>query len=104
MKDYRAEMRKRAAALADNLDPRLNAHAPEGAFYCFINLAAQAPDPAAAEAAAVERLMQAGIAVVPGSAFGADFTGYARLSFSTLPAKQIEEGARRFNAVALGER
>jgi aspartate/methionine/tyrosine aminotransferase len=101
MKEYRAEMRRRAAALADNLDPRLKAHAPEGAFYCFIKIGELGEG--AAEAAAVERLMTAGIAVVPGSAFGVAFTGYARLSFSTLPVAQIEEGARRFNSVVLGE-
>ena len=42
------------------------------------------------------------LAVVPGSAFGSDFTGYARLSFSTLSAKVIAEGAKRFNKVVLG--
>lgn len=107
LKEYRAEMRARAKALADNLDPRLNAHAPEGAFYCFINLSGAAetgtPHAATRESAMIERLMSAGIAVVPGSAFGGDFTGYARLSFSTLPVKQIEEGARRFNTVVLGD-
>jgi aspartate aminotransferase len=105
LKSYRTEMRARATALADNLDPRLKAHAPEGAFYCFINLA---PGSAPAEALAresdmVDRLMDAGIAVVPGSAFGADFAGYARLSFSTLEPAVIAEGAGRFNRVVLGE-
>jgi aspartate/methionine/tyrosine aminotransferase len=102
LKAYRNEMRLRAGALADNLDPRLNAHAPQGAFYCFIDLAAGKPGAAAqVETEMVEKLMQAGIAVVPGSAFGADFTGYARLSFSTLPADLIAEGAKRFNKVVL---
>jgi aspartate aminotransferase len=109
LKSYRAEMRARAAALASNLDPRLKANAPEGAFYCFIELGGagkrgtSSADAAANEAEMVERLMTAGIAVVPGSAFGRDFAGYARLSFSTLPVKLIEEGAKRFNRVVLGE-
>lgn len=103
LRTYRAEMRARAAALADNLDPALGAHAPQGAFYCFINLSPGDPARAAAvETAMVDRLMDHGIAVVPGSAFGRDFTGYARLSFSTLGTKQIAEGARRFNKVVLG--
>lgn len=106
LQDYKAEMRRRAAALADNLDPHLRAVAPEGAFYCFINVmpgSAPSQHTPEREAAMVERLMAAGIAVVPGSAFGRDFTGWARLSFSTLPVEQIAQGARRFNAVVLGE-
>lgn len=104
LKTYRDEMRLRAAALADNLDPRLGAHAPQGAFYCFIDLGAGRTDNAAArETEMVDRLMNAGIAVVPGSAFGSTFTGYARLSFSTLSAKVIADGAKRFNKVVLAE-
>jgi len=105
MTAYRAEMQARAAALANNLDPRLNAHAPEGAFYCFINLAPPGLDEhglAAHEASMVDRLMTNGIAVVPGSAFGKSFAGYARLSFSTLTPDVIAEGAKRFNRVVLG--
>lgn len=105
MTGYRAEMRARAAALADNLDPRLNAHAPEGAFYCFINLAPPGLSEAALaahEASTVDRLMTAGIAVVPGSAFGKSFSGYVRLSFSTLAPEVIAEGAKRFNKIVLG--
>lgn len=102
LKTYRDEMRIRAAALADNLDPRLNAHAPQGAFYCFIDLApGRRGDVGAIETAMCDRLMNSGIAVVPGSAFGKDFTGYARLSFSTLAAPVIAEGAKRFNKVVL---
>ncbi|MGE3108469.1 MAG: pyridoxal phosphate-dependent aminotransferase [Phycisphaerales bacterium] len=105
MKGYRAEMKARAVALADNLDPRLGAHAPEGAFYCFINLAPPGLGEAALtahETSVVERLLSAGIAVVPGSAFGKSFAGYVRLSFSTLEPAVIAQGARRFNTVVLG--
>jgi aspartate/methionine/tyrosine aminotransferase len=92
--------------MADHLDPRLGAHAPEGAFYCFINLAPEGTreqDLLPQETGVVERLMNSGIAVVPGSAFGRSCTGYARLSFSTLPVNVIEQGIRRFNKVVLGE-
>ena len=45
--------------------------------------------------------MNAGIAVVPGSAFGKDFTGYARLSFSTLAAPVISHRRREnWNVIA----
>src|SRR6185436_17908443 len=76
MSAYRTEMKARAKALADNLDPRLGAHAPEGAFYCFIHLAPPGLSEtalAAHETSMVDRLMSAGIAVVPGSAFGKSF-------------------------------
>jgi len=105
-KDYKAEMRARARAMADHLDPRLKAHAPEGAFYCFINLAPDGTpeqDLLSHEKGMVERLMNSGIAVVPGSAFGRSCAGYARLSFSTLPVNLIEQGVARFNKVVLGE-
>lgn len=104
--DYRTEMKARANALAENLDRRLNAHLPEGAFYCFINLSPPGLNEAgllASEAKMVERLMSKGIAVVPGSAFGKTFAGYARLSFSTLAANVIRDGAARFNKVVLDE-
>lgn len=92
--EYWREMTKRRAALADNLSPTLNANKPDGAFYAFIKVAD--PDN---EAFVVNMLMQNGIAVVPGSAFGADFAGYVRLSFSTLKTDLIETGATRFNSV-----
>jgi aspartate/methionine/tyrosine aminotransferase len=114
LRDYRTEMRARASALADNLDPRLDAHPPEGAFYCFINLVPDKPTAtptqtaaellAARETQMVDKLMDHGIAVVPGSAFGASFVGWARLSFSTLPAGVIADGAKRFNEVVLAEK
>lgn len=104
MKAYRAEMLARSRALADGLDPRLDAHPPEGAFYCFIDLAAhlgRGTDRRAGETEMVERLLHNGIAVVPGSAFGESFVGWARLSFSTLTPPVIKQGAERFNRVVL---
>jgi aspartate aminotransferase len=106
LRAYRAEMVLRARTLAQTLDARLGANPPQGAFYCFIDAAPRGggtPDPAAAEADMVERLMQNGVAVVPGSAFGAQFTGWVRLSFSTLSPDLIRAGAARFNRVLLGQ-
>ncbi|HVU63814.1 MAG TPA: hypothetical protein VHC70_07550, partial [Phycisphaerales bacterium] len=57
-----------------------------------------------AEREATERLFNAGVAVVPGSAFGEGFAGYARLSFSTMPGPQITDGARRFGEALWVER
>jgi aspartate aminotransferase len=92
-KAYHADMRQRAETLTRNLDPRLGAVSPQGAFYSFINVGLESAE---AEAAAVERLLEKGIAVVPGSAFGREFMGYVRLSFSTL-RETLAEGAKRFS-------
>jgi aspartate aminotransferase len=99
LRGYRAEMTRRREALVAGLDARFNASAPQGAFYCFIDLRKVSPawaDGLVAEREATERLFNAGVAVVPGSAFGEGFAGYARLSFSTMPGPQITDGARRF--------
>jgi aspartate/methionine/tyrosine aminotransferase len=88
------------------LDPRLGASEPQGAFYCFVDLRPHGEgwsDGRRAEREAMERLLAAGIAVVPGSAFGESFAGYARLSFSTLSATAVSDGARRFGQALLSE-
>jgi aspartate aminotransferase len=101
MKQYRASMTDRRAALVAGLDPSLRASAPQGAFYCFVDLRdeqsglSQVEATAQAEQLAVDLLTTAGVAVVPGSAFGSDFAGYARLSYSTLSPAAITDGARR---------
>jgi aspartate aminotransferase len=104
LESYGADMRQKREALVANLDPRLGATEPQGAFYCFIDLRPHAPgwtDGRRAEREAMERLLAAGIAVVPGSAFGESFAGYARLSFSTLSAPAVADGARRFGQTLL---
>jgi aspartate aminotransferase len=106
MENYRAEMTRRREALVAGLDQRFNARAPEGAFYCFVDLRHIAPrwsDGRTAEREAMDRLLAAGVAVVPGSAFGEGFAGYARLSFSTMPAAQVADGARRFGEALWGD-
>lgn len=103
-KTYRTEMLARGQALADNLSKELDAHPPEGAFYCFIDLCrgSSGKDRAEVEQTMTRNLLEQGIAVVPGSAFGADFVGYARLSFSTLSAPVVGDGAKRFSQAVLG--
>jgi aspartate/methionine/tyrosine aminotransferase len=102
---YKAEMKARGDALASNLHKELNSHPPEGAFYCFVDLTLGAigADRAKLEETMTHSLLEQGVAVVPGSAFGADFTGWARLSFSTLPGKVVAEGAKRFSEIVLGK-
>lgn len=94
-KAFLAEMEKRAKALQDNLAPNIGAYQPEGAFYLFL----RAPG-GYTEERFVRELMNDGIAVVPGSAFGmSEKQPHVRLSFSTLSAELIAEGARRFGEV-----
>jgi aspartate/methionine/tyrosine aminotransferase len=58
---------------------------PAGAFYAF---------PRIAGADALALLEEAGVAVVPGEAFGADFTGFLRISYA-VSREQLAEGLRR---------
>lgn len=96
------EMKSRSQCLVDNLDSRFNVIAPEGAFYCFINILGKYANKLAfmgSESLLIQTLLDKGIAVVPGSAFGKEFEGHIRLSFSTLNKELIEEGAKRLSEI-----
>jgi aspartate aminotransferase len=95
---YWDEMSKRRAALVNSLGSSLRANMPEGAFYTFF----KAAEPNK-EAALVDKLMDNGVAVVPGSAFGDDFAGYIRLSFSTLSEELIRKGGERLTRIVISE-
>jgi len=96
---YWNEMRKRRQTIIESLSDALGANVPEGAFYTFFK-AVEMPY----EEHLVEKLMKNGIAVVPGSAFGSEFTGYVRLSFSTLNENLIRDGAKRLSGIVLSSR
>lgn len=99
---YWDEMHSRAQCLVNNLDSRFNVIAPEGAFYCFINVLGKYANKLAfmgSESLLIQTLLDKGIAVVPGSAFGKEFEGHIRLSFSTLNKELIEEGAKRLSEI-----
>jgi aspartate aminotransferase len=73
--------------------PGLEFTRPEGAFYVFPSLSSATP---VDSAALCDRLLEeAGLAVVPGSAFGAE--GFLRLSFAASDA-DIREGVARLGA------
>ena len=74
--------------------PALDVPVPEGAFYFFPRLAKGGDDVALADV-----LLDAGVATVPGSAFGAP--GHIRLSFAT-DAATLVEGCRRIGAALEG--
>jgi aspartate aminotransferase len=85
--------RRDAGIAALSKSPVLDVPVPDGAFYLFPRLKGQGDDVAVAD-----RLLEAGVATVPGSAFGAP--GHLRLSFAT-DAQTLVEGCRRIVA-ALG--
>ncbi len=79
----------------------LDAQSPDGGTYLFLDLA-EALLPGEKDALpALERLARAGVLLVPGYAFGSEYTRYARLCFSAVPLDALEEGIARLNR-ALG--
>lgn len=99
---YKAHMAESARIMGDNLKIGTVSAPVEGAFYRFIKMF-EAPIVWTAakkqEDEIVEQFLQQGIAVVPGSAFGSEFVGYVRLSFSALSHAHVREGSRRFSEV-----
>lgn len=72
-----------------------NLYKPEGAFYYFLNLNPFLTDVQDKDEYLVDKLMSHGIAVVHGSAFGKEYEGYARLSFSTIESEQLRDATMR---------
>ena len=82
----RERMRRRLHKLADYFEFNV----PEGAYYFFVK-----PKGASDDAAFAQRLLEeAGVAVVPGSAFGPGGEGYLRFSFAAKEG-EIEEAFDR---------
>ena len=94
---YLSELRKRRDALYNGLKDKFNIAPPEGAFYCFIDLneGFKSIMDADKDKYITDYFMENGIAIVPGSAFGKDYVGHIRLSFSTLEESLIKEGTER---------
>ena len=94
-----AEYGRRRAAVVSGLSsvPGVVCLAPEGAFYAFADVSAlYGPKGVAGSAEFCERLLsEAGVAAVPGEAFGED--DCVRFSFAA-PLDAIEEGLRRIGA------
>ncbi len=87
-----AEFSQRRAAIVEGIQriPQLKLVPPQGAFYAFVNVKALG---ASSEAVARDWLEKAGVAVVPGSAFGEYGEGYIRISFACKLA-QVREGVQ----------
>jgi aspartate aminotransferase len=91
---YRERRDAGIAALSRNR--HLYVPVPDGAFYLFPRLKGHGDDIALAD-----RLLDAGVATVPGSAFGAP--GHIRLSFATDIATLVEGCRRMVAALGAGE-
>jgi aspartate/methionine/tyrosine aminotransferase len=81
---------------------------PEGAFYVFPNLAGLVPEPNGTQAVSefiLQRFLDNGIAIVPGTAFGdGQYSHHVRLSFSGVDATVLASALDRMLAgVLVGE-
>lgn len=79
VKDMFRELSARRAFLLENLNSALIPVKPGGAFYFFLDVK---PAGLSAEEA-VDRLLDEGVATVPGPAFGAGGEGFIRLAYAT---------------------
>jgi aspartate/methionine/tyrosine aminotransferase len=98
---YRGEMRKRRDALCETISPEFRPSNPAGAFYTFVDFNSFILEGVDKDYHISKLLMENGIAVVPGSAFGEGYEGFARLSFSTMTPAVIRNGCARLNSLFL---
>jgi aspartate aminotransferase len=95
LEEWRANMRNELRELRDTalslLPPRFEARAPEAGLYVF------AKTPERDSRTLASRLAAAGVATMPGAAFGGDGEGHLRITFS-VPAPRLREGMRRLAA------
>jgi aspartate/methionine/tyrosine aminotransferase len=92
-----AEFKQRRDVIVDRLNaiPGVSCHKPLGAFYVFPNITGTGQDQ---KGLADRLLFEGGVAVLPGTSFGAEGKGYLRLSYAN-SVDQIEEGVRRMKGV-----
>jgi aspartate/methionine/tyrosine aminotransferase len=95
------EYRRRRDVVVDGLNaiPGIRCHRPGGAFYVFPNISQTGVDQ---KLLADALLAEAGVAVLPGTAFGAMGAGYLRLSYAqAVPV--LEQGLARIRDFVTGE-
>jgi len=95
-----AEFRARRDLVVAGLNaiPGIRCHLPAGAFYVFPNIAATG----LSGAELFERLLtEAGVCVLPGTAFGGLAGGFVRISYAT-SRQNLAEGLRRIGAFVEG--
>lgn len=92
-----ADYQHRRAVIVGGLNaiPGFTCQMPQGAFYAFPNITGTGMS---SDALADHILEQAGVALLPGSAFGKYGEGYLRLSYATSMDK-IQQGLEKINTV-----
>ncbi|MEK6917782.1 MAG: pyridoxal phosphate-dependent aminotransferase [Nanoarchaeota archaeon] len=91
---------ERRNAAYDGLKPIFpNLEKPKGAFYFFVDFNPYLPDVPNKEKILLESLVKEGVLVAPGSGFGKKYEGWARISYSMIPAELIKEGTERIQKV-----
>lgn len=93
----RAEFERRRDVMVGRLNrvPGIRCHVPAGAFYVFPSIRGTGMSDTQL---AGRLLVEAGVAVLPGSSFGSRGAGHLRLSYAT-SMERIEEGLRRIEDV-----
>jgi aspartate/methionine/tyrosine aminotransferase len=91
-----AAFRRRRELIVAGLNqiPGLSCVWPDGAFYAFPNIPGTGQD---SRTYADALMTQAGVAVLPGTAFGAFGEGYIRISFAN-SEENLSEALRRIDA------
>lgn len=94
----REEYRRKRQLVLDGLSgsATLSTIKPEGAFYAFVDIHACGMD---AQTFSDRLLAEQHVAVVPGTAFGREGTGFVRVSYAG-DADELREGVRRLHAFA----
>ena len=103
--DMRARLARRAARVAARLDGRcgLRIHRPRGGMFVLMDVSALPIEATTSpgETYALDLLRAAGVAVMPGSSFGASIPGWVRMAL-TLDDERIDEACTRILAHAAG--
>lgn len=97
-REYRSRAEGLASALRGTFGDRVEFTKPEGGMFCWVRM------PGVDTTKLLPHAVDAGVAYVPGGAFGvdADFSDCLRLSFATLPPSKLAEGVRRLSVGAAG--
>jgi aspartate/methionine/tyrosine aminotransferase len=102
-----AKFARRRELIVRKLGPVLGPglYKPEGAFYFFLNLKGLVPEAPAGQdqgAFTLQRFLDAGVAVIPGTAFGGgDYAHHVRVSFSGIEEAQLERALDRITTQVL---
>ena len=72
---------------------------PEGATYLFLDLGEYCRDGAESSVGVLERLVDAGMLLTPGGAFGQDYKKWARMCFTSVGLSELRDAIERLNHV-----